>query len=493
MGTFKILWIDDDWNRPATPSHDSLVEIKSLIEGQNSNIEFTTHNTIPLGITAVRTPTNNFNLVIVDLYYEDDPTSAIYDYSNLIEHLEQLNLPFCVYTSHKRRFENELESVTNGVNTLLMGVYEKGPSTQADFVKDIVSSSRFSQISILHIGDLHYDSTLSGDAAKEQKDMFDSFIDYFSNDNQPTPIDYILFTGDFACKNPCADMEGCVEIIKKLIDKTVKNRHKFLLVPGNHDVDWKNFEEGICSESPGLSMQQFCRKIFDSDDFIANLAGWQPAGESLNLSNLDSFCFAKTDYNKNGGLTKFIGLNSTTQDTGGHGEISDECIKFIQRNWAGKPVANEFRIAFFHHNLMSTFSANRHDEEANIKYAGGVMNTLMNSYCDLLLTGHSHNAGVYNMSISRLGLDGYSAVHSLTTISTNTLGGKTVNGDRPRSFNIITVHPTTDTAQKIIQVTPVFYDSVEKKWSSKKSFTQILSQKKRLPTLPTNSKVVTSH
>ncbi len=106
------------------------------------------------------------------------------------------------------------------------------------------NKTKTSEINILHLSDLHYDSS----KPKDTQIVLDALwkdLDHFPN------IDLILFTGDLVkIGDKKDDFKRAYEVfIDPLLQKTKLTRNEFFIVPGNHDMQMKAIdsitEEGL--------------------------------------------------------------------------------------------------------------------------------------------------------------------------------------------------------------------------------------------------------
>jgi len=469
MNTCNILWIDDDWNNLNSNEYKLLNSVKGEIEDKNNEITIECTDNIGYGLALIGRingtigGNKKIDLIIVDLNFSNSDKT---DYSDLIESIRNKGKRFAIYTNHRQTYDDDLNDIREKCRDILIDIYEKGKCDK-QFIEDIVQISNFNPITIVHLCDFHYDSSLTDKHKRNQDKLFENFIEFISNEHKNTPIDFFIFSGDFAAKNPQDDYKGAAFYLRKMIQETNNNFDKLLLVPGNHDVKWENYDQGLLSHDPGMYLKMFYEKLFDnSRNFITNLSGYNQSMQKLDTKEFDSFCFLKEFRTRQ---IKILGLNSVLLDPKqkGYGFISEDVIRFIKNKWAKKTTPNEFRIATFHHNVLPPFSKNDLDENNGIVNAGKIIELLSDLDCDLLLNGHCHFSGLYNFAFSSLGHDGYAKIKSLTTLSTGTIGGYSPQGDRARSFNIIRVFPTKDAGKKIIKVYPVIYDSAKNEWGKK--------------------------
>lgn len=457
---FNILWIDDDWANPDSLDYQNLSLVKGALEDRNKNIRFEIEANIVRGFIAIQNLDSGkirFDLIIIDLNFGEMNEGI---WSDLVTMILNKKNQFAIYTYHRNKYNDDLAEVRKKCRDYLIDIYDKSDSER--FIDEIIQISEFTPITFVHLSDFHYDSTIENSRKKNQEMLFDNLIEFISEEHKNTPIDFFIFSGDFAAKNPLLESKQVATLLRKIISVTNNDLNKLLLVPGNHDVNWNDFEKGVLAEEPGLPSKMLYEEIFgDSKDFFNKLSGHSDMG--LDTKNLDSLCFSKKYKN---GQINILGLNSVSLDPKlkGCGSISEKVIKYIKNKWREDSALNEFRITTFHHNVLPSFSENDLDENQGITNAGKIIELLTNQGCDLLLNGHCHFSGLYNFSFSSLNHSGYSEIKQLTTLSTGTTGGYAPQYDRARSFNIIRIYPTTDRYRKSLKITPVIYDSTMNKW-----------------------------
>jgi hypothetical protein len=352
MNEFKILWIDDDWGNSSSYEYKYLYSVKAELE-ENEHLKVSIESNIAQGFATVGNHSDTFDLIIIDLNF-----GSMYDriWNELVEAILKKGIQFAIYTNHRKTYNNDLKDIREKCRDYLVDIYDK--SEKNKFISEIIQISNFNPITLVHLCDFHYDFTLKNKAEKSQNTMFQNLVDFMSEEHKSTPIDFYIFSGDFAAKNPLTEFDAVATYLKEMVNKTNNDIDKLLLIPGNHDVHWLDYEKGILSKEPGLPSKLFYEKIFDrSLNFISTLSGYMQMG--LNTKELDSFCFSKKIKN---GQIRILGLNSVPLNTElkGYGNISDVVIKYIKNQWSQNPTPNEFRIATFHHNVLPSFSINPH-------------------------------------------------------------------------------------------------------------------------------------
>lgn len=468
MKEFNILWIDDDWEHMNNTEFLILDEIRTKLLSYDSRLNIVTKSSIADGVMSILGRDIRYDFVIIDLDFKNENEKSEkdkYNYSDLVDQIQNKGIKYAILSNQKVNF-NLSETVAKTKN-LIIGIYDKG--NYAKFIGDMQNISRFSPLNILHISDFHYDSTMEGNEAIEQEDRFEKLIKIASEMHKKEMIDYVIFSGDLAYKKPDQDLKICGKFIRKLINSTINDYSKIFIIPGNHDIEWDNYEQSKISAIPANSFYEFYKEVFDDNlDFISRLIGYNSRNDSFdNNCNPDSFCWSYTNMNN---LVSILGLNSvtTSADLKSKGKISKNVISFIKKEWSRYPTKHELRIAVFHHNILPPFSINKLDESESLLNSGEILELLSELNCDILLSGHCHDSYLYNFSFSSLNYNGFNNFKNITYISTGTFGGVTPTLDRARSFNMIKVYQSKDEHTKTIRLSPIVYDSRRKEWIKQK-------------------------
>lgn len=472
MNNFNILWIDDVWEKNID-SNDFIFlnAIKNKLEKEgNDTIKIIISPSISHAVTTINSDNIDFDFVIVDLIYKNETN---FNYFEIIKAINKKKVKFAIFSEYEKDYQNT--PVFNLGKDFLFGLYNK--QNYEDLIKDLLEISSFSSINFIQLSDFHFDSTLKGNDYKNQEIRFDKLIDFLKAKNLNDPIDFMIFSGDFANKEIKNDLKECAKYIRKLVNSSMSGLfERFFIVPGNHDIEWSNFEESEISSKPCESFYEFYKEVYDNDlDIISNLIGYNSQTKLFDSSfSPDCFCFSRI-VNKR---ISILGLNSVMveKDYKGKGMISQSTINFLNHEWDKKATQNEFRIATFHHNLLPPFSLNPKEENGNLLNSGYVIEELTKFGCDLVLSGHCHDTYYYNFSYNILGHEGFSSIKNLSYISSGTSGGYSPTYDRARSFNIIKIFATREKHTKELHITPIIYDSRTNEWIELKTLITNIKQ-----------------
>ena len=231
MKEFKILWIDDDWGNTGSKAFEKLESLsQKLIE--NGNISIENFPTIDGGVHQLTI--DFFDLVIIDLDFQNENKNSRHkrSVSNIVNSLKQHKTKFAILTNHSKADKFLTDTEIESVRHLMIDIYQKSEDGKEIFLKDILDIASFSPINILHLSDFHFDSKLENSEKDEQEKRFKKLIEVINQSNEKIPIDYIVFSGDLASNNPVEDINQSAPYIRNLVNNTIGDFSKFLIVPG---------------------------------------------------------------------------------------------------------------------------------------------------------------------------------------------------------------------------------------------------------------------
>lgn len=461
MSEFKVLWIDDHWEQKNNKrEYTAISSIRDNISKENPDIIIDTMDTIASGVVAFFHNKNfNYNLLIVDLHFDNEKTKLTVNF--ICEKAKEKSLPVIIFSS----FVDDINKIIKDFvsSPLLLGSFDKGD--KIGFMNAVLNAAKFRALNVVHISDFHFDSALTGQYLAEQNARFEELVKILIEENSKWKIDLIVFSGDFAYKHPKEDFLQCFQFLQRIVNGTIKDFSKLLIIPGNHDIEWSDFERAILAPKTGYHFFEFLKKVYSDDhEIISSLTGFNINTKSFdNHYDPDSFCWSKTFSNLN---VEVIGINTVTiePDLLGLGKVSDNIINFIKSSWFNPALGQNLRIAILHHNILPPFSINSLSESKNILNAGQIINTLADYGCNIILSGHCHDSYLYNISYAILNHKGFSEMKNISYISTSTTGGYVGSLDRARSFNFISIIPSKNKNKKNLLISPVLYDSNQRKW-----------------------------
>jgi predicted MPP superfamily phosphohydrolase len=245
------------------------------------------------------------------------------------------------------------------------------------------------EIKILHLSDLHFDSSKPKDTQ--------IILDALWKDLDIYPgIDFILFSGDLVkAGDKKDDFEKAFQsFIKPLLEKTCLNEDKFFIVPGNHEIQLSQIKKLIES-----GLQEMLK---DRDSLNEFLDGEMKNGFE-NIERLDHFNDFKTRFNSRHTVTSNklfsthiiekgnvkIGiacLNSTWRATGRGGNYDKGKLLIGERqidDSLNDIKECKIKIALYHHSLdwLTEYDLNDVKKSLPRKF-------------DLLFCGHLHDANL---------------------------------------------------------------------------------------------------
>ena len=476
MNNINILWIDDDWGASGTSKLQKLERIRKQILSKVDNVTINTTDTIPDGIVEMFHSNNKlYHLVISDLKYLN--TKKKYHFNLVVENTLKRHIPTIIFSNRLEEYDLDLTAFSNGNSPHLLGIFDK--ANEGKLIDFIVNFVRFKPIKIAHISDLHFDSTLQGQRKAEQATRFKTLIDTLKKEHEIAPIDLLIFTGDFATRNQQRDFEGCFLILKSIVQATVKDYSKLLVIPGNHDIEWEDYSNSKISRTPCKAFYDFLEKIYIGNsnlEILDKYSGFNPSYDSFEKHyEPSSFCWREIFMDLN---VEIIGLSSVTidEDKKGYGYVDETVMEFLKKQWTPAPLPNHIRIALLHHNILPPFSLNPLEENGHILNTGEVIKLLSELNCDMILSGHCHDSYLYNFSFSTLYRRGYSSMKNIVYLSTGTAGGYTAVCDRARSFNIINIFSSSKTDKINLVIKPYFYDSGALLWEDAGILNSVISK-----------------
>ena len=139
--------------------------------------------------------------------------------------------------------EYSLQSMTNG-NT---------HSIEDELIKEIIHKKR--NIIILHLSDIHVNT--NSEARKYRTSLETDLI----KELKVNRLDYVVISGDIANNSTEEEYEAAIEIINNLSERFKLDSNRFILVPGNHDLNW-NLSANAYSLVSTKSIDQFTDKKY---------------------------------------------------------------------------------------------------------------------------------------------------------------------------------------------------------------------------------------
>ena len=424
-------------------------------------------HTVDKAVIEIHQTANDFRIAIVDFKYKPDD----HQFGEILDHIRRRNIPYIVYSYFPRDVEKYPDF--KGEDELRIGVIPKSTDAGGVLAERVVAFFKAPPVRILHLSDLHYDSNAKGAKSEEQKDLFDSLLSTLKEEHENNKFDAITITGDFSSENPEGDLDKVSEFINNLVNKTMEfdNIGRLFLVPGNHDLYWKDFKKGIISETPWRPYLDFYQSVYASQDNILEvLNAWNPKNRFFDKKAVNEDLL----WNRKilDPAINIIGLVTPSVDPAekGMGNFDRKQEDFVRENWKTKPVFGEVRIALMHHNLFPTLSLSPYDEKYVLKKSTNAFYSLIKSQCNIVLNGHTHSPNVYCLSAGNFSTNGYENADQLIVSSTGNTSGAHPSNDRPRCFNILEfMDADKDTGARNLNVRPFIYESAHRKWVAQKT------------------------
>lgn len=256
---------------------------------------------------------------------------------------------------------------------------------------------------VVHLSDIHYHPN--------QKNFTRYCLDPLIKDLQKysieEPVELICFTGDLIDKGGY-DSKKSVDILEAFDDfeqtfvepllKALKlEKHQFVFIPGNHDIDRKSINEyshdGMLGKMTDRNKIDTAMRNVETLDL--NRIEHYKTFENLYFSDSNSYYQNPFGYafihEKNGEKIGIGGINSAwlCKDDNDSGKliVGREQLDFIQDTFKDEKL--DLSIALMHHSYEAL-----HPEEVDF-----VRDTIIRDY-DLLLVGHTHKTSTYSLSTS---------------------------------------------------------------------------------------------
>ena len=254
-------------------------------------------------------------------------------------------------------------------------------------------------------------------------------------------IDYLVISGDIAHTGTKEEYAEALKFIDELTVKLKIDRRRIVLVPGNHDMDWKLSQVSY----------RFCHKIFHKHNVATRVKIY---GEELVLIE-DSKLNLRRFENFSKFYSDVTGRNYP-QDLDSQSEVIPYCddkLLFLGMNTCCQLDLfhrSEQDVGINPTSFLHALNAQRSDEYAGyVKIAlshhplhivhDDVLNRLSKSSFVFCLNGHTHKMGLQQNCINN--------VHGVTLVSCGSLGAewKYRPEDVSRQYNIIEIDQTVRT------------------------------------------------
>ena len=255
------------------------------------------------------------------------------------------------------------------------------------------------KVTILHLSDLQFGRH---HAVEDRPPLYDNEGDYTveidkicadirrTKNAHDLNVDFVAVTGDIAEWSQTTEYEVASAFLKAIISELDLSPHQVIIVPGNHDINWKLCEsERLRCEAfntdfkpPYFAKFEFYKKFID--DFYSNSSTTPPFEIKFTEDLFTIHPFPDK------GIV-FIGLNSTVMESDKeedhYGYISVDQVRRALKSCERLPNSkNLLRIALMHHNFRREST---YDNE-NLRDADELQTPLLNGGVKVILHGHQH-------------------------------------------------------------------------------------------------------
>jgi len=245
-----------------------------------------------------------------------------------------------------------------------------------------------SEIKILHLSDLHYDSS----KPKDTQIILDALWEDLENFKG---IDFILFSGDLVkVGDKKDDFETAYQVfIKPLLEKTKLDESNFFIVPGNHDIQMSKIK---------IVIEKGMREVITDRESLNEFIDKEIESDFGSIERLDNFSefkkrFCSGNYKSNKLFSTHIFerenvpigiacLNSSWRATGtpNDGDRGKLLIGERQIHSALNDLQGcDIKIALFHHPLDCLTEFDQGDAERELS-----------KEFDFIFCGHLHNSNL---------------------------------------------------------------------------------------------------
>ncbi|MFQ2193716.1 metallophosphoesterase family protein [Aeromonas jandaei] len=253
------------------------------------------------------------------------------------------------------------------------------------------------KINILHISDVHFNSD---DKNGSQNIITRALIDTIRKFNDD--IDYCVFTGDLANQANPNEYKIATQWLDALHSAMNNRNVKFIIIPGNHDVDRKEVSKSAHEIRGAAVSEKYFNTFIDkgpsSRKHMSNFIEWHDRFKSERdwvISTWNNDVELVVDSSKYIDIS-FITFNSALLSCDSHDQ-GNLCINIKQLNECISRCmdTNSLRIGLIHHPLTKDNKNGWFKDWNNHK----AYTALSNKYgCHFLLSGHVHDAEAHSYS-----------------------------------------------------------------------------------------------
>jgi hypothetical protein len=243
------------------------------------------------------------------------------------------------------------------------------------------------RVRILHISDLHQ----RGNALSEQTVLVGKLIKDVEQLAGDAPIDLVVFTGDLADKGKRGELDAAVShLVAPLATSLKLSPDRFVLVPGNHDIDQAGIDEFLEPGLKALSDTEAVDRLLSKPHFpqaVARLDAWTEFYGSFyegteQAPTMPTLLASVHRVPLGGATVGIVGLNSSWRATGAPND-ADKGLLLLGETQAREALGTiddcTLRIVAFHHPLEWLTPWNHE-----------TMRALFEHEAVIVLTGHEH-------------------------------------------------------------------------------------------------------
>lgn len=259
-----------------------------------------------------------------------------------------------------------------------------------------------SEISWIHLSDMHINSSNSAD----QKKIFASLIDDVEDKiaDFGISIDMVFFTGDVAQSASKKDYDLALNLLDNFCSKLKIDKDNFFIVPGNHDVDRMRVSKTLDEARKQLVKRKeisniiknsklfnkYLERFSNYSNFINTFYGRSKKSGSYRKIDSNNYYYGET---RSVGSVDIgiIGLNSSWAD---HGDRDDSNNIYISEDQLSNAINivqdTKLKIVLMHHPLSWLYETDKVD-----------MENLLYRHCHIILHGHIHSIDVQVLHTTR--------------------------------------------------------------------------------------------
>jgi len=326
----------------------------------------------------------------------------------------ELNASIESITSSTNNIEFLIPTKTTGTfarKLLTTILYPKIGKTLRDLYKNIEIKDVIEQPPILlHLSDLHFGSFFNenkkenrsshrfdeGYSRKKLSSYISKQIDDLKIERGSSEGIYLVISGDIVNQGKDSEFEDARIFIEEVVEETELSRNKIIIVPGNHDINWKISEENKNWRFDNYL--KFLSNIYNKElknfypfiDWDFKIDTERPKPEELT----SIFHFNESNL-------LIIGLNSCTLEDEKHhfGALSLEQLERVE-DYIKEIDEKTLKIAILHHHVfpmehkLELKDGEIFTDDSIVRDFSVVEEYLLRLGIDVVLHGHKHNPAI---------------------------------------------------------------------------------------------------